>query len=107
MIQARPPNAVNYHCLEEPEHAARPRQTNSILVRREPHRRCLRDNSLSRVHIVTDHERNRLARARITLQTTPQHASEYKSLFWSFKQSYDLAREEPMDAWHLTLTLCS
>ncbi len=56
---------------------------------------------------MTDHERNRLASAWITLQTTPQHASEYKSLFWSFKQSYDLAREEPMEAWQLILTIWS
>jgi hypothetical protein len=56
---------------------------------------------------VTDHERNRLARAWITLQTTPQHAPEYNSLFWSFKQSYDLAREEPMEAWQLILTIWS
>ena len=56
---------------------------------------------------MTDHERNRLARAWITLQTTPQHAPEYNSLFWSFKQSYDLAREEPMEAWQLILTIWS
>jgi len=56
---------------------------------------------------VTDHERNRLARAWITLQATPQHASEYNSLFWAFKQSYDLAREEPMEAWQLILTIWS
>jgi hypothetical protein len=56
---------------------------------------------------VTDHERNRLARTWITLQTTPQHAPEYNSLFWSFKQSYDLAREEPMEAWQLILTIWS
>jgi hypothetical protein len=56
---------------------------------------------------VTDHERNRLARAWITLQTTPQHAPEYNSLFWSFKQSYDLAREEPMEAWQLILAIWS
>jgi hypothetical protein len=56
---------------------------------------------------VTDHERNRLARAWITLQTTPQHAPEYNSLFWSFRQSYDLAREEPMEAWQLILTIWS
>ena len=56
---------------------------------------------------MTDHERIRLARAWITLQTTPQHASEYNSLFWSFRQSYDLAREEPMEAWQLILTIWS
>jgi hypothetical protein len=56
---------------------------------------------------VTDHERNRLARAWITLQTTPQHAPEYNSLFWAFRQSYDLAREEPMEAWQLILTIWS
>jgi hypothetical protein len=62
---------------------------------------------LSKVHIVTGHERHRLARAWITLQTTPQRAPEYNSLFWSFKQSYDLAREEPMEAWQLILTIWS
>jgi hypothetical protein len=56
---------------------------------------------------VTDHERNRLARVWIALQATPQHAPEYNSLFWSFKQSYDLAREEPMEAWQLILTIWS
>jgi hypothetical protein len=56
---------------------------------------------------VTDHERNRLARTWITLQTTPQHAPEYNSLFWAFRQSYDLAREEPMEAWQLMLTIWS
>jgi len=56
---------------------------------------------------VTDHDRNRLARAWITLQTTPQHAPEYNSLFWAFRQSYDLAREQPMEAWQLILTIWS
>jgi hypothetical protein len=56
---------------------------------------------------VTGHERNRLARAWITLQTTPQRAPEYNSLFWSFKQSYDLARAEPTEAWQLILTIWS
>jgi hypothetical protein len=56
---------------------------------------------------VTDHERNRLATAWITLQTTPQHAPEYNSLFWSFRQSYNLAREEPLEAWQLILTIWS
>jgi hypothetical protein len=56
---------------------------------------------------VTDHERNKLARAWITLQTTPQHAPEYTSLFWAFRQSYDLAREQPMEAWRLILTIWS
>jgi hypothetical protein len=63
--------------------------------------------SLSKVHIVTDHERNQLARAWITLQTTPQHAPEYNSLFWAFRQSCDLAREEPMELWQLILTIWS
>ena len=56
---------------------------------------------------MTDHERNRLARAWITLQTTPQHAPEYNSLFWAFRQSYDLTREQPMEAWRLILTIWS
>ncbi|MCU1251130.1 MAG: hypothetical protein JWQ49_4159 [Edaphobacter sp.] len=56
---------------------------------------------------MTDGERNRLARAWITLQTTPQHAPEYNSLFWAFTQSYDLAREEPMEAWQLILAIWS
>ncbi len=56
---------------------------------------------------MTDHDRNRLARAWITLQTTPQRAPEYNHLFSAFKQSYDLAREEPMEAWQLILTIWS
>jgi hypothetical protein len=56
---------------------------------------------------VTDGERNQLARAWITLQTTPQYAPEYTSLFWSFKQAYSLVREEPMEAWKLILTIWS
>jgi hypothetical protein len=56
---------------------------------------------------VTDAERNKLARAWITLQTTPQHAPEYNPLFSAFRQSYDLAREEPMEAWQLILTIWS
>ena len=56
---------------------------------------------------MTDHERNPLARAWITLQTTPQHAPEYNSLFWAFRQSYDLAREEPREAWQLILNIWS
>jgi hypothetical protein len=56
---------------------------------------------------MTDGERNRLARAWITLQTTQQPAPEYNSLFWAFRQSYDLAREEPMEAWQLILTIWS
>ena len=56
---------------------------------------------------MTDGERNQLARAWITLQTTPQYAPEYNSLFWSFKQVYGLVREEPMEAWKLILTIWS
>jgi hypothetical protein len=56
---------------------------------------------------VTDAERNQLAKGWITLQTTPQHAPEYNSLFWAFRQSYDLAREKPMEAWRLILTIWS
>jgi hypothetical protein len=56
---------------------------------------------------VTDHERNQLAKAWIALQTTPQHAPEYSSLFWAFRQSCDLAREKPMEAWQLILTIWS
>jgi hypothetical protein len=62
---------------------------------------------LSKVHIVTDHERNRLARAWITLQTTPQSSSEYNSLFWSFEQAYDLVGKDPAEAWKLILTIWS
>jgi hypothetical protein len=58
-------------------------------------------------HSVTNDERNRLARAWIALQTTPQNAPEYNSLFWSFKQSYDLVRENPIEAWNLILTIWS
>ena len=56
---------------------------------------------------MTDGERNKLARAWIPLQTTPQHAPEYNSRFWAFGQSYDLTREEPMEAWRLILTIWS
>jgi hypothetical protein len=56
---------------------------------------------------VTDAERSQLAKGWITLQTTPQHAPEYNSLFWAFRQSYDLAREKPMEAWRLILTIWS
>jgi hypothetical protein len=57
--------------------------------------------------IVTKDERNKLAKAWITLQTTPQHAPEYNSLFWSFTQTYDLVREDPVEAWKLILTIWS
>jgi hypothetical protein len=56
---------------------------------------------------MTDHERNRLAKAWITLQTTPQQAPEYNSFFWSFGQTYDLVREDPVEAWRLILTIWS
>jgi hypothetical protein len=56
---------------------------------------------------VTGDERNKLAKAWISFQTTPQLAPEYTSLFWAFRQSYDLAREEPMEAWQLILTIWS
>jgi hypothetical protein len=61
----------------------------------------------SRGHLVTGDERYNLAKAWIALQTTPQHSSEYNSLFWSFEQTYDLVREEPMEAWKLILTIWS
>jgi hypothetical protein len=56
---------------------------------------------------VTSDERNQLAKAWIALQTTPQHAPEYNSLFWSFEQTYDLVREDPVEAWKLILTIWS
>jgi hypothetical protein len=56
---------------------------------------------------VNDHELNTLAGGWITLQATPQQAPGYHSLFWSFKQSYDLARKEPMEAWRLILIIWS
>ena len=56
---------------------------------------------------MTNRERNQLAKAWIALQTTPQHAPEYSSLFWAFRRSYDLAREEPMEAWQLILAIWS
>ena len=65
------------------------------------------ENSLSRVPIVTDGERNKLAKAWIALQTTPQNSPEYNSLFWSYKQSYDLIRENPIEAWNLILAIWS
>jgi len=57
--------------------------------------------------ILTNRERTQLAKAWIALQVTPQQAPEYNSLFWAFRQSYDLAREEPMEAWQLILTIWS
>jgi len=56
---------------------------------------------------VTNGERNHLAKAWIALQTTPQNAPRYNSLFWSYKQSYDLVRENPAEAWNLILTIWS
>ena len=56
---------------------------------------------------MTNRERNQVAKAWITLQATPQHAPEYSSLFWAFTRTYDLAREEPMEAWQLILTIWS
>jgi hypothetical protein len=56
---------------------------------------------------VTNDERTPLAKAWIALQTTPQYAPEYNSLFWSFKQTYDLVREDPIEAWKLILTIWS
>jgi hypothetical protein len=56
---------------------------------------------------VTGDERNKLAKAWIALQTTPQHAPEYNSLFWSFEQTYNLVREDPVEAWNLILTIWS
>jgi hypothetical protein len=60
-----------------------------------------------RDHLVTGDERNQLAKAWIALQKTPQHAPEYNSLFWSFEQTYDLVREDPVEAWKLILTIWS
>jgi hypothetical protein len=100
--------AVNYHVLEDPKRAARTRQTRRLRASREP--RPLqppRENSSSRAGVVTNRERNQLAKAWIALQTTPQHAPEYSSLFWAFRRSYDLAREEPMEAWQLVLNIWS
>jgi hypothetical protein len=56
---------------------------------------------------VTSAERNQLARAWIALQRTPQDAPEYNSLFWSFEQTYDLVREDPMEALKLILAIWS
>jgi Family of unknown function (DUF6869) len=56
---------------------------------------------------VTKDERTRLAKAWIALQTTLQHAPDYTSLFWSFEQTYDLVREDPVEAWKLILTIWS
>jgi hypothetical protein len=56
---------------------------------------------------VTSDERTRLAKAWIALQTTPQHAPEYNALFWSFRQTYNLIREDPLEAWNLILTIWS
>ena len=50
-------------------------------------------------------ERQKLARTWIALQTTPRHAPEYNSLFWSFEQTYDLVREDPVEAWNLVLAI--
>jgi len=56
---------------------------------------------------VTSDERHQLAKAWIALQATPQNSPRYNSLFWSFKQSYDLVREKPIEAWNLILTIWS
>ena len=63
-------------------------------------------------HTVADNkrnqdQRNQLAKAWIALQTTPQSSPEYRSLFWSFEQTYDLVREDPAEAWRLILTIWS
>lgn len=50
-------------------------------------------------------ERRRLAKAWIALQTTPHHAPEYNSLFWSFERTYNLVREDPAEAWNVILTI--
>ena len=55
----------------------------------------------------TDDQRKKLAKAWIALQTKPQDAPEYNSLFWSFEQTYRLVREEPTEAWKLILTIWS
>jgi hypothetical protein len=56
---------------------------------------------------VTNRERTQLAKAWITLQATPHDAPEYSCLFWAFRQSYNLAREEPKEAWQLILAIWS
>jgi hypothetical protein len=56
---------------------------------------------------VTGEERNQLAKAWIALQTTPQNAPEYNALFWSFRQTYNLVREDPAEAWDLLLDIWS
>jgi len=58
-------------------------------------------------HTLTSDERNKLARAWIALQTTPQNAPEYNALFWCFEQTYDLVRQDPAEAWKLILTVWS
>jgi hypothetical protein len=50
-------------------------------------------------------ERQKLARTWIALQTTPRHAPEYNSLFWSFERTYNLVREDPVEAWNLILAI--
>jgi hypothetical protein len=56
---------------------------------------------------VTSDERTRLAKSWIAFQAAPQHAPEYNALFWSFRQTYDLVREDPVEAWNLILTIWS
>jgi hypothetical protein len=56
---------------------------------------------------MTGEERNQLAKAWIALQTTPQNAPEYNSLFWSYRQTYNLVREDPAEAWSLLLAIWS
>ena len=56
---------------------------------------------------MTSDERTRLAKSWIALQTAPQHAPEYSALFWSFRQTYNLIREDPVEAWNLVLTIWS
>jgi hypothetical protein len=52
-------------------------------------------------------QRSQLAKAWIALQTTPQSSPDYRSLFSSFEQTYDLVREDPAEAWKLILTIWS
>jgi hypothetical protein len=58
-------------------------------------------------HTVANDQRIQLASAWIALQKTPQNSSEYHSLFWSFEHTYDLVREDPMEAWKLILAIWS
>src|SRR5437764_1312712 len=88
------------HCLP-------PQQRGKLAGAYRGSRSMLSELTTSCGHVITNRERTHLAKAWITLQATPQNAPEYSSLFWAYRQSYNLAREEPKEAWQLILAIWS